>query len=170
MSRAFLMSLCASVVLASASAHAAPVYFLVAEPISSAFHFDSYLLPLVEQAHIDRARELIQTGQRQIVFAAIAPGSDGINRDLYNDQLWSWHVTQFEGFGDFGIELYDGWPTYVEEDVAGWMANTGGHIGFWNYRVVGELPAVPEPSTLVLLGLGAVALIACRSRRLTQLR
>jgi hypothetical protein len=59
-------------------------------------------------------------------------------------------VTEFEGFFDLGIELYDGWPTYVESDVPGWMDNTDGHIGFWSYTVVAELPSVPEPPTIAL--------------------
>jgi hypothetical protein len=35
---------------------------------------------------------------------------------------------------DFSIEIYDGWPGYVESDVARWIANTGGVIGFWAGR------------------------------------
>jgi len=162
--RQFVLSLCASSLLAVANVQAGPVYFMVAEPLDSIQHFDSYVLPLFEPADIAKARELIQTGQQQIVFAAIAPGADGINRNVYNDQLWSWHVTQFEGFGDVGIELLDGWPTYVESDVPGWMANTGGHIGFWSYKVIAELPAVPEPSTFVLGAIGGIALISMARR------
>ena len=30
---------------------------------------------------------------------------------------WDWHVTRVTGFGDVGIELLDGWPTFVERDV-----------------------------------------------------
>ena len=109
---------------------------MIAEPLDSIYHFDSYVLPLFEPADIAKVRELIQTGQQQIVFAAIAPGADGINRNVYHDQLWSWHVTQFEGFGDIGIELLDGWPTYVESDVPGldgqhrrpyWLLELHGH-------------------------------------------
>lgn len=160
---ALLLCACASVV--AASAQASPAYFVVAEPPESVYHFDSYILPLYEPADIAQARQLIQSGQRQIVFAAIAPGADGINRDVYHNKLWSWHVTEFEGFADMGIELLDGWPTYVESDVAGWMANTGGHIGFWSYTVVAELSAVPEPSTLLMAGIGGVATVLAIGRR-----
>jgi hypothetical protein len=102
-----------------------------------------------------------------IVFARIAPGSGGINRDylVAGAPEWSWHVLSFEGFGDFGIELYDGWPTYVESDVEGWMANTGGYVGFWSYTVVQELPQIPEPSALALVTAGLIGTAAARTTR-----
>ena len=147
---------CAAVLLALstlglASARGELVYFQVAELPGHQTHHDSFILPLSDSADIAHARDLISLGPDQagetIVFADIAAGTDGINRDLLaSDQhLWSWHVTQFDGFGDFGIELLDGWPSFVEQDVAGWIQNTKGKIGFWNYTVVSELPAVPEP-------------------------
>ena len=49
----------------------------------------------------------------------------------------------------------DGWPTYIENDVAGWIDNTDGnglgqpggggvgHIGFWNYTITAELTGPP---------------------------
>lgn len=153
-------------VLAPGRAPAAPVYFLVADPSFSRSHFDSYILPLEDPADIAAARAILQQGPQNvpahIVFAEIAPGGDGINRNLFPPfQFWSWHVTQFRGFGELGIELYDGWPGYVEADVAGWIANTGGMIGFWSYTVVAELPPVPEPSALVLIVLAAAGGIFC---------
>ena len=73
-------------------------------------------------------------------------------------------MTDLIDFGDFSIEIYDGWPGYVESDVAGWIANTGGVIGFWNYTVTLKLETIPEPSSLVLAILGLAAL-ARRARR-----
>jgi hypothetical protein len=134
-----------------ASARGGLVYFQVAELPGHETHHDSFILPLSDSADIAHARDLISLGPDQagatIVFADIVAGTDGINRDLLaaDQHLWSWHVTQFTGFGDVGIELLDGWPSFVEQDVAGWIQNTGGKIGFWNYTVVSELPAVPEP-------------------------
>jgi hypothetical protein len=154
-SRAVLFSsklvLCALAIFAASATRADLVYFQVAELPGHEIHRDSFLLPLSNAADIAHARELIQAGPEQagetIVFADIAAGADGINRDLLaaDQHLWSWHVTQFTGFGDFGIELLDGWPSFVEQDVTGWIKNTNGKIGFWNYTVVSELPAPPEP-------------------------
>lgn len=154
-SAAFLLVCYALVPLRSI---AAPTYFVVGEPLGSQTHFDSYLLPLEAPTDIAAARDMIASGEHKIVFARIAPGSDGVNRNQFPpEQMWSWHVTEFLGFGDLGIEIYDGWPTYVESDVPGWMANTGGVVGFWSYTIIGEMLPVPEPATLLLLLIGVVA-------------
>jgi hypothetical protein len=151
-------------------AAATPVYFLVAEPSGSGFHGDSYVLPLENPSDIAHARALVAEGASAgatIVFARMAAGPDGINRDWRapGEPEWSWHVVSFEGFGDFGIELYDGWPTYVESDVTGWIANTGGTVGFWSYTVVEELTQVPEPSALALVAAGLFPLAAAAYAR-----
>lgn len=162
---------CLFVLLAVSSLlQAEPVYFLVAEKPGSLFHFDSYVLPISDPAGIQHARDLIRLGPiagNTIVFAKIAPGSDGINRDYLKPgaPLWNWHVTEFEGFDTLGIELLDGWPTYVGDDVPSWMANTGGHIGFWSYTVVGELTGIPEVSSLGLVMMGLLGLAAIYLRK-----
>lgn len=153
----------------AAPAHAVPVFFVVAES-GAPVHGDSYVLRLDAPDDISHARDLIAQGPAAgapIVVAAIAPGADGINRDVLapGEPLWSWHITSFEGFADSTIEILDGWPTFVEEDVAGWIANTGGFIGFWNYTVVAELPSTPEPGGVLLLAGGFGALAGLRLRR-----
>ena len=79
------------------------------------------------------------------MVAQIAKGEDGVNRDYLapGEPLWSWNVARFDSFADISIELIDGWPTFVEQDVDGWIANTNGYIGFWSYTVVAEVTAVP---------------------------
>jgi hypothetical protein len=167
--------------LCLASARGELVYFQVAELPGHETHHDSFILPLSDSDDIAHARDLISLGPEKaggtIAFADIDPGADGINRDLLaaDQHLWAWHVTRFEGFSDTGIELLDGWPSFVEQDVAGWIQNTGGKIGFWNYTVVSELPAVPEPRPepipfhIPLAGcfamLGAVVWLATFQRR-----
>ncbi|MBN1505288.1 MAG: hypothetical protein JW955_00495 [Sedimentisphaerales bacterium] len=147
---------------------AGPTYFVVSE-IGSPVHNDSYILPLEEPADIAHARELIEHGTSvadYIVVAHIAAGPDGINRDVLapGEPPWSWHVDEFVSFAEMTIEIYDGWPGYVEQDVDGWIAITNGHIGFWSYTVTGELPAVPAPSAVLLATLG-MGLVGCMRRR-----
>ena len=73
-------------------------------------------------------------------------------------------MTGFQGFADSTIEILDGWPGYVEQDVDSWIANTGGAIGFWTYTVVEELPE-PPADLLRLVSLAALALAAGALRR-----
>jgi len=160
---------CAWLSIGSA-ARAGTVYFMVAELPGQHVHNDSYVLPLDDPADIAAAREIIKLGpakaKAHIAFASIAPGADGINQNLLSPfQTWSWHVTDFLGFAELGAEIYDGWPSFVESDVDGWMDNTNGVIGFWGYTVVAEV-VIPEPSSWALGSLAGVgmALVAWRSR------
>ena len=185
MIRAFIAGVGVLVTLAvAAPAVAGPVYFVVAEWPGQEEHGDSFVLPLTEAADIAHARDLIARGPEAagapLVFAEIVAGGDGINRDVLaeGEPLWSWHVSAFEGFGDGGIELVDGWPTYIESDVQGWIENTNrdegdprGHIGFWSYTVVAELDAappvgIPLPAALPAgVGVMAAALLVARRMR-----
>lgn len=169
--RPLVVIACCCVWLSSDSTtRAGTVYFQVAELPGQHVHNDSYILPLDDPADIAAARDIIKLGpakaKAHIAFASIAPGADGINRNLLSPfQTWSWHVTGFLGFAELGAELYDGWPTFVESDVNGWMDNTDGVIGFWGYTVVAEV-VIPEPSSWALGSLAAagVALAAWRRR------
>jgi hypothetical protein len=156
----------------AARAGAAPIAFLVAEPPGSVFHGDSYVLVLQEPADVAHARALIQQGPaagQTIAVARIAAGADGQNRDLRapGEPRWSWHVTEFEGFGDLAAEICDGWPSYVEADVPGWISNTQGRVCFWSYTVVEELP---EPGRPLGIAMGAAALAAARLKRARRSR
>jgi hypothetical protein len=155
------------------AARAATVYFVVAERPEVRELGDSYVLPLSVEADIAHARDLIARGPAgagaAIVFAEISAGSDGVNRNVLAPAapLWDWHVSAFEGFGDIGIELTDGNPTQLGDDVQGWIINTRraedettGHIGFWTYTVVAELPQTPSVPLPAALPLGAVGLLA----------
>jgi hypothetical protein len=153
--------------LVCGSAAAVPIEFVVGEIPGRRVHGDSYVLVLEDPAAIAHARDLIAQGPAAgatIVVAKIAAGADGRNRDVYapGEPLWSWRVTKFEAFGDFAIELCDGWPGYVEQDVAGWIDNTNGTLCFWNYTVVEELP---EPGVAQGVAVGFVALVATARRR-----
>jgi hypothetical protein len=121
------------------------VYFLVSE--RETFHGDSFIIPLTDPEHIAHARALIQnpdTTDAPIVTAAIerCDACNGVNRDMLNGGArWSWCVTRIDGFADNTIEIYDGWPTYVEKNMDAWFENTDGYIGFWSYTVTRELSA-----------------------------
>jgi hypothetical protein len=121
------------------------VYFLVSEITPD--HGDSYILPLTDPDDIAQARAIVadpEAAAARIVVASIAPCGEGEcryrNRDLLQDgKRWSWCVTGFEAFAENTIEIYDGWPEFVEDDVDGWIQNTNGVIGFWAYTVTREL-------------------------------
>jgi hypothetical protein len=154
------------------AAQAGAELFVVAERRSPCGACDAYVLPLQAATDVAHARDLIARGPTlagaPIAVARIAPGADGVNRNVLapGEPPWDWHVSEFQGFGDFAIELCDGSPTLVQQDVAGWIANTNGTICFWGYTVVAELapPAVPTlrpPGTLILL---AALLLVSRRR------
>jgi hypothetical protein len=166
-----IAALLALVLGQAAPAPATTALFLVAENpalIDPCFTCDSYVLALTDPADVEAARQIVELGGATPAFIAtahIAAGADGVNRDLLapGEPLWSWHVTQFDGFVENTIELVDGNPTLVEADVAGWIDNTDGAIGFWTYTVVQELPEASEPA---LLAVGsALLLLARRVRR-----
>lgn len=164
-----LVRLVLACALAASPAAADPILFLIAERGGSVVHGDSYVLPLEDPAAIAHARELIALGPdaagAPIAVAGIAAGADGINRDhrAPGAPEWSWHVTGFQGFADSTIEILDGWPGYVEQDVEGWIANTQGAIGFWTYTVVEELPE--PPADLLRLACLAALVVAGGVRR-----
>ena len=164
----------------SAAARGGTVLFVVAERPRTETHHDSFVLPLSADADVAHARDLIARGPDAaggaIVSAEVAAGADGVNRNVLapGQPLWDWHVTRFEGFVDTGIELIDGNPTLLQADVAGWIDNTNGttdsdrgHIGFWNYTVVAELPAspitAPVPAALSTAAVGLLAVFAARA-------
>lgn len=120
-------------------------YFLVAELPGQERHNDSYVIPISDPDLLEHARRLVREGPdagRTIVFADIAVGANGINRNYRapGAPAWSWHVTRVLNFADVGAEIYDGNPTFVEQNLQEWMQNTDGRIGFWNYTVVEEFP------------------------------
>lgn len=124
--------------------HGETRYFLVGE--RDAVHGDSYVLPLSHAEDIAHAEALIAdpdgAGAPIVVAKIDLGGAQGpyVNRDLAGSgEAWSWRVTEFVGFSDFTIEIYDGWPGYVEEHYEDFVGTTQGMLGFWNYTVLREV-------------------------------
>lgn len=122
-------------------------YFVVANPQD--YSRGAYVLPLSNPSDIAHARAVIADPANtdgHIVTARIDHGGSAegyTNCDpLVPGKIWSWRVTEFLGFADYTIEIYDGWAQFVEDDVQGWIDNTGGIIGFWSSRVVSEFDGV----------------------------
>lgn len=129
----------------------ATVYFVVSE--IDPFHGDSFIVGLSQSADIAHARALIDDpAGATILLCAIEPGAGNPpNTDvLGTGEPWSWHVSAFEEFAELTIEILDGWPSFVEEDLDAWIANTNGKIGFWSYTVTREL----TPDEVSALGAG----------------
>lgn len=120
-----------------------PAFFVVGE-FGQVVHGDSYVIRLDNPDDIAHARALItdpESVSARILVWSIAPGPGDLpNQDFLDGGApWSWHVTEFQGFAEFTIEILDGWPSFVEEDVDSWIANTNGVIGFWSYTVIMEV-------------------------------
>lgn len=127
---------------------AEPVYFIVGE--AEQVRGDSFIISLTDPDHIEHARTLIEDPSAitdRIVVARIVRqtgNEEYLNKDLDKNVVWSWRVESFESFSFNTIEILDGWPSYIEEDVERWFQNTSGEndhgfIGFWNYTVIAEV-------------------------------
>lgn len=151
--------------LSACPAIAGSIEFVVAELPGAKVHNDSYVISIDESdlSRLSHARALVEwvaSGARPqdspgatIVLANIKAGTEGDNRNVLatGTPSWSWQSQQPVDFADFTVEILDGWPTFVEQDVEGWIANTNGAVGFWSYTVVEEVVPVPEPESLTMM-------------------
>ena len=123
-------------------------YFKVGEINTN--HNESFIIALSDSALIAQARLIIEHPEQttdKIIDARIVrqTGNEAyLNRDLNNNYTWSWRVETVQGFAFNSIEIVDGWPGYIEEDIDRWFQNTAGgtthgFIGFWNYTVLEEI-------------------------------
>lgn len=93
-----------------------------------------------------QARELIANpdSNSKLITAVVALGSGvEVNRDLRSlfRTPWSWHVSKWYGFADFGHINCDGGAEKLEELLLAWTQQQPAAICFWNYRVVREITA-----------------------------
>ncbi len=120
-------------------------YFLV----SHASQDQHYVLPITDPALAAQARELVRAGERKIVSAEVRPSQSWLNRNFSGDSApWSWEVTHFYGFTDFGSLLCDGNPQMIEDLI---LARQG-PICFWSYHLNRELSREEVQTGHLLLG------------------
>lgn len=83
-----------------------------------------------EPSVIATAESLIGPGPQQIISSALIPGDGGFNAP------WSWHLDPDSvAFADFAIELCDGCPMFVEEDLDYWLHDVGQYCP-WSSEVL----------------------------------
>ena len=101
---------------------------------------ERFVVRLVRPEQIATARAIVSGRQpSQIVFGSLADGDGGFNRDPVAGRAWSWHmVPESITFVDTTVEIYDGTPSIVEADKAGYLRI--GRYGPWGSHVERELP------------------------------
>ena len=123
-------------------------FFKVGETDST--HGESFILALEKTEDIEKARSIIndpENAAEKIISAKIVPqkgDEEYKNQDLNDGTIWSWRIEEFQGFSFNTIEILDGWPGYIEEDLNRWFLNTSGDtthgfIGFWGYTIIEEI-------------------------------
>lgn len=125
------------------------VFFLVSE--MTAEKGDSFILALADSADIAYARGIVADRDSEelekLVVAKVVRSKgneEHLNKDLLRNTTWSWKISEFEGFYGSTIEILDGGPQDLQNDMDWWIDNTSddpdyGVIGFWNYTVVREV-------------------------------
>lgn len=79
---------------------------------------------------IAEAEALIGAGSVKIVSGPLLEGDGGFNRP------WSWHIDPYRvTFADGSIELCDGCPSFIENDLRYWIDNVGSYCP-WSTEVV----------------------------------
>jgi len=83
---------------------------------------ESLTVWVTNDAFIDRAKQLLATGTRQIpVFNTLLDGGAC-------DPQWTWHVDpQNVSFADAAIELCDGLPSHIEANKTYWLGTVGSY-------------------------------------------
>jgi len=105
---------------------------------------DSFVVPMTDETLIQQTLDQIaDPAKGRLLMARIEKTLGGSNRDFSETSKspWSWNVIEAQKYADFAHISCDGSPAIVEERIDEWLANTGGTICFWNYRVKRELAA-----------------------------
>lgn len=90
---------------------------------------------------VQEARELMESGESRVLVGRLVGGSGGFNLG------YSWHLEPDSvGFHDVAMELCDGLPSYVEQNLGYWLDTVGTYCP-WQSRVVAEVQEA-NPSLL----------------------
>lgn len=93
----------------------------------------TFTVRITDSRTIARAQELIGRSQQPILSGELARGDGGFNTS------WSWHLKPGTvEFADFTIEVCDGCPRMVEQDLNYWI-DTVGRFCPWSSRVVARI-------------------------------
>jgi hypothetical protein len=83
-----------------------------------------------DPAVISEATSLLGKGNRRIAGGRLSAGDGGFN------QPWHWHLTpESVAFSDASLELCDGCPSFVENDLGYWLDVVGSYCP-WSTEVV----------------------------------
>nr|BCX01213.1 MAG: hypothetical protein KatS3mg041_1259 [Bacteroidota bacterium] len=102
---------------------------------------ERFVVRIADPAQIALAREIL-AGRRSpmIVTGELRPGDGGFNRDPIAGRRWSWHLDpRSVTFAEVTIELCDGRPSFVEENLSYWLY-TVRRFCPWNSILERELP------------------------------
>jgi len=93
---------------------------------------EEFVVEVLTQAQVDDMEVRLASGGEGVINGEIDAGDAGYN------QPWSWHmVSSSVETPDLAVELCDGRPSMVEEDLAYWL-DTVGRFCPWGAVVVGR--------------------------------
>lgn len=98
--------------------------------LSSAASGETFQVLIREREVIREAQSLVGRGNVKVINGRLARGDGDFN------QPWSWHmIPESVGFADGTIEVCDGRPSFIEEDLDYWI-DTLGRFCPWGTEVV----------------------------------
>ncbi len=98
-----------------------------------------FLIKLTDSDKISTARTILKNNEKKIVTGVVAFSWGGFNVDLQNKRLWTWHLaSKSVQFADFTVELCDGTPQFVEENVFEWI-HSQTRFCPWSWTLIREV-------------------------------
>jgi hypothetical protein len=83
---------------------------------------ESFTVWITDDAFIDEAQRLLDEGEQRV------PSFTTLERGTDCDSQWTWHVDPDDvEFADFTIELCDGLPSHIEDDLDYWVDTVGSY-------------------------------------------
>jgi hypothetical protein len=94
---------------------------------------ESFRVRVLDQAVIDEADRLLTADRQRIIIGDLRRGTGGFNAP------WRWHLDpQTIAFADATIELCDGCPAFVDDELDYWV-DTVGRFCPWSTRVAARI-------------------------------